>query len=150
LFEESLALRRQLGRGAPLDLLLGGQGIVARQQGDLERAAALLGEAVGLSRRIRDLGALVVWVMGLGAVLLSQGKLMQAAAVGDEALQASRDFGDPDALSRAVELVALIALRRGEGRRAVRLLGAVRALRDGLGVALSRVPGTDDDRALEE
>jgi predicted ATPase/DNA-binding CsgD family transcriptional regulator len=101
---------------------LNGDGLLAFQQGDYRRAAALAEESLSLGRALGDvLGtATALNILGLGACV--RGDYNQAAALGSESLNLCRGIPDPVGVADALHILGLVAYDSGDHQRAAALL----------------------------
>jgi DNA-binding NarL/FixJ family response regulator len=107
------------------------------ERGDVRRAAALAEESVALARAEHvSSWWLVQGLLTRAKVAALQRDAPRAAALTVEALSLSREIGNRAALARALEVVAHLAVLRGESRRAALLSAAATRVRDMLGGAL--------------
>jgi non-specific serine/threonine protein kinase len=102
---------------------------------DLERATELADEGLALYREEGD-----TWGVGLATgirahIALSQGDLALARRLFIASIAAADEAGDQRAVMGAVVGLAGVAAASGQSERAVRLLGAMAAAQDALGVA---------------
>jgi tetratricopeptide (TPR) repeat protein len=95
LFEESLALFRELERKDTMAWLLGDLGIAAGQQGDHARAAALLGEALPLTQEVGDVSPSAMCLIGLAGIQQQPIRAAQLLAAAQTALEASDEIVEP-------------------------------------------------------
>jgi tetratricopeptide (TPR) repeat protein len=138
--EEALALYRELGDRAGVGRVLWGQGTLAWMLGDrgnIERAAGLFEEASLVYREIDDVFQLGWTERMLGAGRCSNwgGSTRPESGLGQRSTFSSRR--DVSAVTLLLLDCAIIALRRGDRERALRLAGAMRALRDTTGTGLA-------------
>jgi predicted ATPase/DNA-binding SARP family transcriptional activator/DNA-binding CsgD family transcriptional regulator len=139
LWEESLALAREVGdvdRIGTNQMMLG---FAAVAQGDYERARTVCEEALALSGE-SDSG--VRWfvpesLVNRGLAELGQGEHERAAASFSEGLKLAREMGTKLSFPTSLEGMASLAGALKEGTRAARLWGAVEAARRDSGLALS-------------
>ena len=147
LWEESLALAREVGDALRISLALCLLGYAALLQGDHERATELCEETLAF---VHDLGSAGVEVIpetlvNLGLAALGQDHHERAAASFKEALTVSHEVGRKPTVINTLEGMASLAGALGEATRAAHLWGAAEAARGVTGIALP--PG---DRALHE
>jgi predicted ATPase/RsiW-degrading membrane proteinase PrsW (M82 family) len=123
LYEEGLALRRELGddRLVANSLLLLGR---------VEQSEERFEEALELARRLGDTWSISVALVNLGRARRQREPL-------EEALQLARDRGDKRLGAEALQALATVELRDGNAARAARLRGAAQALLDEVGAELS-------------
>jgi len=138
-YEESLALRRELGDTRGVGASLYNLGNLARDQGDLARAAALLEESLTLYRGLGDTWLIAGALHGLGEVARYQGDLERAATLLQESLVLRRTLGNRQAIAISLDALSNVALARGEFEHAEMLYvessALYEALRDAQGQA---------------
>jgi tetratricopeptide (TPR) repeat protein len=134
LFEEGLALRRELGDGRLVanSLLLLGRA---------EQSEKRFAEALELARTHGDHRSTSVALVNLGRAR-RDGELLQ------EALRLTRERGDKRLTAEALQALAAVELSRGDPARAARLRGAAQALLDDVGAELSPPELALDDELL--
>jgi predicted ATPase/DNA-binding SARP family transcriptional activator len=121
LFEESAALFRRVGNKSGLAIALGGVGVGALPQGDMERATAALEEGLKLYREIGDKWGISETLGYLGMIPLNTGDYRKATRHFEEALEISREIGNRHSGYVSSYNLALIARAQGGYERAVRL-----------------------------
>jgi predicted ATPase len=118
---------------------LDGIGRIARVQGDLAHAAAVLEEALEARRSLGDPPGLAVALRSAGVAAFSQGDVARAALLNEEALALSRQIGDARGVAAALGNLAVIADEHGDLARAEALYTEVlerfRKLGDQRGIA---------------
>jgi tetratricopeptide (TPR) repeat protein len=124
---------REVGDQWGVAVALANLGDLAMRQGDLERAAAVVNEALALGRQVGDRERIAVCLLYLGVVARKRGDLASAEALGREALALFREFGDPRRCAAALEQLAATAGVAGQGARAARLLGAATTVQEVVG-----------------
>ncbi|HWI60372.1 MAG TPA: BTAD domain-containing putative transcriptional regulator [Symbiobacteriaceae bacterium] len=127
-YSESLELRRQLGFPQGIANGLASLAFVALHQGDYERAAAWLDEALALGRNLVYGHPLII----RGMVALFQGHLDEAVPYLEEALKLQQELGDRSTTAHALLYLGLAALYRREAAAGARL-GQALALFQGVG-----------------
>jgi tetratricopeptide (TPR) repeat protein len=132
LLEEALVLHRDMGHHQGAHHSLASLGIAAIGEGDVPRARALFGQA----REQAEQGG---WwrVLGsddthLGLIARLERDLGAARQHYTAGLTRSRDAGDRPSILWSLEEWAGLAIVRGQGTRAARLLGAAEALREAM------------------
>ncbi|HEX2072817.1 MAG TPA: BTAD domain-containing putative transcriptional regulator [Geodermatophilus sp.] len=140
LFAESHAVARRLGaEGNPRALI--GEGLLARERGDLAEARDLLTRAHRMLAGQNEPEWRAAALVGLGSVAELSGDLDSAELLHRQAWRAA------PGQAAALEGLACVAAARGEGLRAARLLGAAAAERDRRHRSRTRLEGLDADRA---
>jgi tetratricopeptide (TPR) repeat protein len=150
-FAEARVVAQQLGaQGNPLASL--GEGLLARQRGDLGAARRHYSEAIqALSGpSTRDWAAAAM--TGLGFVSELAGDLDEAEACHRRAWHAALEAGDVGAASGACALegLACVAAARGDGKTAATLLGAAAQWRMQKRRAASVLETQDTGRAMAQ
>jgi non-specific serine/threonine protein kinase len=127
---------------APAELraeALDGIGRIARVQGDLAHAAAVLEEALEARRGLGDPWGLAVALRSAGVAAFSQGDVARAALLNEEALTLSRQIGDKRGIAAALGNLGVVADEQGDlaGAEALytEVLERFRQLGDQRGVA---------------
>lgn len=133
LFEESLAIRRQLGDQRGTARSLGRLGRLAYDQGDGLAACCLLEEGLEINRQLGDRAGLPAALADLAHVAYYQGKLDAAHALYDESLAVARELGDRAHIAKALVGLGRNAGRRGENTVARSLCEEGLAIRQALG-----------------
>jgi predicted ATPase/DNA-binding SARP family transcriptional activator len=119
LHERSAAIARGLGENVSLSIALHGAGEAARRQGDLDRAAAALREALAVLRHEHDDVFTARALEGLAFLLFDQGNSMEAARLLGAAQSRRESVGAPVIeLDRAVQDEMLAAIRASLGQEA--------------------------------
>jgi DNA-binding CsgD family transcriptional regulator len=147
LWEQSLALAKEVGDNYQVGNTLTNLGHPALMQGDYERAKALSEEALEFARElgIVNSGFATSAFINLGLASLGLGEHERAMGSFQEALMISQNIGVKPQVIETVEGIASLAGALGEDTRAAHLWGAAEAAREVTGIALS--PG---ERALHE
>jgi predicted ATPase/DNA-binding SARP family transcriptional activator/DNA-binding CsgD family transcriptional regulator len=147
LWEESLALAREVGDDHLIGMSLGFLAHLALMQRDYERAKVRSEEALGVARELAGTSAGFVpsAFINLGIAALGLGEQERAREAFERALLAGRDTGAKPRVIESLEGMASLAGAAGRADRVARLWGAAEAAREADGVALS--PG---ERAMHE
>ena len=147
LWEESLALAREVGDDHLIGISLAILAHLALMQRDYERAKVRSEEALGVARELGGTSAGFVpsAFINLGIAALGLGEQERAREAFERALLAGRDTGAKPRVIESLEGMASLAGAAGRADRAARLWGAAEAAREADGIALS--PG---ERALHE
>jgi ATP/maltotriose-dependent transcriptional regulator MalT len=135
-YEEALAISRELGSASIFRLCLSSLALPYLLQGDLERAAALAEDAAALCQEAGDRLLLPLPLTWLGWVALLRGDRERAEALHKESLALSGELGDSWGTLALLEGLACTAGAKGEARKAARLFGATKALREATGFSL--------------
>jgi len=127
---------------APLHAkVLRGASVLARDQGDYQRATALGEDALALSRRMEDAAGIAEALNGLGVVAYLAGDPARAMALHTESLAVYRARGQTSRGAVVLNNLGLVAQRAGDpaGAQALHVesLALKRALGDTRGIAIS-------------
>ena len=118
-----------------------GAGRLLLEQGDLQRATALLGEGVALLREAGTKEELADALDNLGIAQAHRGELEQAQALFEESVELFEEAGDRWGVAESLNNLALTARTRGETDRVRALheesLSIRRELEDKRGIAMS-------------
>ncbi len=101
---------------------LNGAGLLAFQQGDYARAAALAEESLSLARAHGDKRGTATALNILGLCACVKGDYTHASALGAESLTLCREILDPVGIADAVHILGLVAYDRDEHTQAAALL----------------------------
>jgi predicted ATPase/DNA-binding SARP family transcriptional activator/DNA-binding CsgD family transcriptional regulator len=147
LFEECLALARDVRDTYLIGIALSNLGYTAVLQRDYERARALSEEALALAHELgsADVDFIHETLVNLGLAALGQGERERADASFDEALAVGWKAGRKPSVINTLEGMASLAGVLGEATRAANLWGAAQAAREATGIALP-----PNERALHE
>jgi len=137
LYEESLAIRRELRDRWSIANSLNNLGLVLRDQGDSAGARALLEQSLAINRELGDRWSVANSLSSLGDVALSQHDYGAARVFLEESVAINQELSDRRAIAFLLEFFAQLAVARNQPRRAYRLKGAAAALRDAIGAPLS-------------
>ena len=143
LFEEALALYRELGDDSGVAGVLVELGQVVRAQGDHDRAAALSEESLELNRGLGDPRISAIALGTLGRVESHRGNAEAAIARHEEGLALFREIGHQWGSAYTLANLGDVALERGEVERALALneesLSIYTELGDRSGMALALI-----------
>ena len=139
LWEEELALRRELSDSPGTAWAIHNLGLVALHQGDLARAASHLEEALALFATHEDWEGMGFTRAALGRVAAESGDDERAAAWFGQGLDTFRDLSDWLSIIHLLEDISWLVLRTGRAEQATRLLGAADAYRAADGARLLTV-----------
>jgi predicted ATPase/DNA-binding SARP family transcriptional activator/Tfp pilus assembly protein PilF len=113
--EAAIDTGRQLGSADLISAATTNLGLVLKEQGEWERANAVLAEAVALNRAVPDQPHRVKFALVIRAgLLLRLGKWVEAEAAYAEALSHNRAVGDVEGTANALYGLAVTASARGE------------------------------------
>jgi tetratricopeptide (TPR) repeat protein len=149
LYEQSLALYRELGdkRGIASCLLMLGD--TPYRQCEYGRAAAMYEEGLALCRQLGSTFGIAAALVGLGAVAYHHGNLGKSTALLAEAISLSRETGWGRPMAGALEILSWLALTGGEAPRATLIGGFSEALREARSVPVETILQADHDRAVQ-
>lgn len=144
LFQESLALRRQLGDTRGVAIALNNLGLVAREQGDYLAARACYDESLTLKREMGDQRGVAIALNNLGLVTRDLGDDAGAHALHHESLTRFQDLEDTWGIALALNNLGRVARVQGDfpGARALHLESL--SLRRDLGDQLAITYSLDD------
>jgi predicted ATPase/DNA-binding CsgD family transcriptional regulator len=147
LCQQALGLMRAIEQhwGSARTLL--GLGDLARLRGDYDTARQHYLEALAYLREVNSRPDSARCLAGLGRIAIDQGDLIAARRDLTESLQLSFASGSRIGMARGLEALARLAALEGQPATAVRLAGAVSALRKEAG--LPPVPGARTQRLLD-
>jgi non-specific serine/threonine protein kinase len=131
-YEHALRLHQELGDPHSAAMALGSLGNLAQDQGEARLAEARFAEALVLFREIGDTTNSALTLNHLGLAVIEWGDYAAAAAYQLEGLRLAREVGDRHTQLFLLEGLGMTAARQGQGRRAVRLLGASERAREDL------------------
>jgi predicted ATPase len=138
LFEQRLALYRELGDKRGVAESLDSVARWERHRGDYGRAAALLEESLSLFRELGETDDIGWVTMNLGIFAREQGDYGRAAALCEQSLALFREVGDTNGIGWALISLGELAHDRGDGRQAMALfeesLAVFRKQRDTCGI----------------
>ncbi|MGE5691355.1 MAG: ATP-binding protein [Pseudomonadota bacterium] len=136
LYAEAGAAATRAGDVRAAASVAGNLGHMALARGDTARAAALVTDALRRFRELGDARGVVVALVNLGYALLGEARVDEAADVETEALRLVAATGDREALSYCLDVVAGIALARGDASSALLLVVTAAAFRDEVGASM--------------
>jgi DNA-binding CsgD family transcriptional regulator len=136
LWEESLALAREVGDDYWVGITLGNLGHVALLQRAFERAKARSEEALASANELGSAGVELVpsACINLGLATLGLGEYERAMGSFEEALVVCQDMGRTPQVIEAMEGMASLAGAMGKATRAAHLWGAAEAARQATGI----------------
>jgi non-specific serine/threonine protein kinase len=137
LWEESLALAREVGDDYSVGTTLVNLGHVALLQRDFERAKSRSEEALAFADKLGSAGVEIVpsACVNLGLATLGLGQHERAMGPFEEALVMSQDMGRTPQVIEALEGMASLAGARRKAAHAARLWGAAQAAREVTGIS---------------
>jgi tetratricopeptide (TPR) repeat protein len=114
-------------------------------QGDLDSAVLQLEESLALCRKLGDRRSAAMALFVLGVTELRRGHLERGATLLEEGAQISGELGDRLGTPYFAEGLAKLSAMRSRPVRAARLWGAAEALREQMGVSLSKFDRANSD-----
>ena len=111
--EEAIALARASGDRWLLGLVIGNQGSLMSELGEIEKATALAHEAYRLCRGVGDASLSVLWLTNLAQDALRDGDTASARAWLKEALELARSIDDARGISAALSSSGWVELFEG-------------------------------------
>jgi tetratricopeptide (TPR) repeat protein len=145
---EALRLREGVHDAAGIAYSVYNLGEIARLQGDTAAAARYLRDGLHRFVALGDTFGIAYAECSLGDVASREGDTRQAAQMFDHVLRTRREMGDRRGVIECLEAVALAALRAGEDRVGIRLLGAAGTERGPLSCPVPPSTKVEHDRAL--
>jgi predicted ATPase/DNA-binding CsgD family transcriptional regulator/transcriptional regulator with XRE-family HTH domain len=151
-WEEAVALVRTVvpdddGSARYLGPMLYHLGVLARERGDLARAAALTEEALAWSEHVGNESSAAINCGALASVRREQGDLSGALTLYRDGLRRTWAQGDRRNFAGVLIGLAVALTEAGRPQVGARLVGAVEAILDADAVALPDSFRTDHDRA---
>ena len=145
----ALAAFRELGDVEGTGWSLISLGTVARYQGDVKRASALLAESLALAEGIGFREGIAWCSEQLGLIAAADGD-PAAIALLRRALDLHRELRDRWRSASVLEDLAMIAAGQGHARPAARLLGAAQALRETIGTVIALCERLQHSQTVKE
>jgi predicted ATPase/DNA-binding CsgD family transcriptional regulator len=149
LLEESAALLRVIGDKLKLALPIDALGQVALQQGDYAGAQTYFEEALSVARETGYKQFTADALAHLGTVALRMGEYHKSLLFYQQSLVLNQEQGYKEGIVEDLAGLAEMASLLGQPERAVRLLGAVEALREASGIRLSPLRLAEYERTME-
>jgi tetratricopeptide (TPR) repeat protein len=137
LYEESLAIARELEDGESIARLLGNLGNVAMHQRDFASARALHEESLAIKRELGHRQRIAGSLNSLGNLASDQGDLASARTLFHESLAIGRELVDRRGIAESLEGLAAVLAALGSSLSAARIWGATERLRKEVGAPLS-------------
>ncbi len=113
-YEESLALRRQLGDTAGAAISLHNLGLIARDLGDRALAHARFSESLGLFRDLSDSGHTALALLNLARLSHDDGDAAKASTLYEESLALFRAAGNAGGVATVLNRLGDLARARGD------------------------------------
>jgi predicted ATPase/Tfp pilus assembly protein PilF len=137
-YQESLGICRRLGSTCDIAWTLSNLGDVAREESHLDGAEVLYSQALVLFRQINDRAGLANCMSDLGNIAVLRQQYLTAAQLYQESLVVFGDIGDRRGIALVLAGFANMASAGGRPEAALRLAGAVNAVRNSLGLQQSQ------------
>ena len=150
LLQESGALLRVIGDKLKLALPIDALGQVALQQGDYAGAQTYFEEALSVARETGYKQFTADALAHLGTVALRMGAYHKASLFYRQSLVLNQEQGYKEGIVEDLAGLAEMANLLRQPERAVRLLGAVEALREASGIRLSPLRRAEYERTMED
>jgi tetratricopeptide (TPR) repeat protein len=148
LYEESLAIAREIGDKHGIAASLGGLGIAADSQGDTASARPLHEESLALQRELGNQQGMAVSLFNLGSLACKEGDYTASQSCLTECLRLCLALGEKRFTFFALGGFGALATAQGQPERATRLYGASAALSAAIGVPLTAHRRKEADRDL--
>lgn len=114
LYEEGLAIKRELGDQQGIAASLNNLGNVAFEMGDYAASQNLYEESLTIKRKLKDPPGVATSLNNLANVLSSQGDPAQARALYEEALTVRRQLGDRSGIAQTLHNLGIVANDQGD------------------------------------
>ncbi len=145
LFQESIAMLRELNDRRDLPDALVGLGRVAARQGDRDGAIAAYKESAAIARETGDQRGIAQSLFWLAHAVWQQGDGDQALGLLQQALRRYDAMDASLSVAATIEAIAVVAADRGQTGEAARLLAAATQLSERVGAVIPRFERFDDD-----
>lgn len=113
MYEESLAIQREIGNRNGAGVALFNIGDILREDGDLARAKRMYEESLAIGRETGDKSRMARALNGLGEVFCDQGDLEGARKSLEEALAIRTQLGEKRNIARSQFFLASLAVEEG-------------------------------------
>jgi predicted ATPase/class 3 adenylate cyclase len=148
LHEESLVIAQELGDRLGMARSLQNLGAVALRRGDYAAARALLEESLVIQRQHGDRHGMAWSLRDLGEVTCAQGDYGTARSLFMESLAVRHELGDKPGIVECLGVLAGVTATQDQPEWAARLLGAVAALRQAVGIPVPTYAQAEYDRGV--
>ncbi|MEO8345372.1 MAG: tetratricopeptide repeat protein [Betaproteobacteria bacterium] len=118
LFQESLAIWRELGNRRGISDALGNLGMIAYNHGDYPTARTRLEECLAIKRELGEQRGIAGSMINLGAVASEQGDYAAARSLYEQSLAIFRNLGDRRGVATLLTNLGNMALSTGDNRAA--------------------------------
>jgi non-specific serine/threonine protein kinase len=148
LYEEALAIHRQLDNAQGIADSLSHLGLLAHYQHDHATASRLHSNSLALWRELGDRFG-IAWALSNLGLVAYRGDLNQADSLLRESVEINDSLASTWGIACSLEGLAILAAKRGQAERALRLAGAAAALRIKAGTPLPPAGHTALQRVLQ-
>ena len=124
-------------------------GLIARDEGDYDRATLLLEDSLERFRQLGDRGYLAHTEIHLGAIASARGDDERATELYKDSLMWRRGLQEKRGVASCLAALACAAAGLGRHERAATLFGAAEALRETLGAPVPSFFRSEYDRRVE-
>ena len=149
LYDECLALFRQVGDVAGIAWTLNYQGDVARESNDLTAARSFYEQSLAAFSLSRDGWGIASALSDLAGLSWDQGDNDEARRLYGESIQMFQNLGHKRGIARVLECLAANAAAQSNAVQALRFAGAAAALRERLGAPLTPAEQHKLEKVLE-
>ncbi len=132
-YEQSLAIRRELGDRKGVAVALSNLGNVSSEQGDFPAARALFEESLAIRREVDDRAGFSDLLNNLACVVFEEGDYAAAQALFEEGLAIQREEGDRRAIAWSLTNLGAVLFEQADYAGARALHGESLAIRRELG-----------------
>ncbi len=136
LYEESLAIFRDLGDRWGIPAVLNNLGEMAYALGDYDEASARFAESLAIRREIGDRRGVAGQLNNLGRAKCAKGDFAGARDLHEESVRILCELGDRKVFAEALEGLANVAAGSADPVQAARSWGAAEQLREAIGCPL--------------
>ena len=114
LYEESLAIRRELGDKSGIAISLNNLGLVAKDEGDYAHARILYEESLAIRRALGNKSGIANSLIGLGNVAYLQGDYAHTRALYEESLAIARALRNKTGMAHSLLGLGNVAQEQGD------------------------------------
>jgi tetratricopeptide (TPR) repeat protein len=114
LYEEALAIRREIGDKKGMSGSLNNIAILLKEKGDLSGAQKMHEEALAIRREVGNKSEVALSLNNIGVVLFEQDRLTEATRRYEESLAISREVGEKRGMVRALHNLAIVLKDQGK------------------------------------
>ncbi len=138
LYAQGLALCEDGGAEDVRTRLLNSLALLSASRGDFALARSLLQDCLTIYRRRMDKAGIAMVAGNLAVMVFRQGDYAAARSLVMESLELFRELGEMRGMASDLQLLGILAAIGGQPERAARILGAVEAIRETIGVPFAR------------